>query len=306
MWSVDTKKLYEFLQSLASNEVTIEFEGTVLRVKTPKAKAPFPLSVAKETKVEFVKMDDKVAAEVFSRTVKLALFARSQDASRPALSSLYLCPDENGIKIVATDGFRLSVVKAGALFTLRGPILVPGVILDEVASFPSTIPLSVGVSSVDEKIIFQQGDKQITSQLMTGDFPAYEKVLVKNFQVSIFVNKKEFLHSLKSISVFAKEYSNIVVCTLREGKMILLPKKEAGGGIEVEMEALETKYTGELQIAFNIKYLQEYLGCVDDEWVTLRINRPEAPVLFLAGKVEDEEDEARQFYQHIIMPIRLQ
>ena len=92
-----------------------------------------------------------------------------------------------------------------------------------------------------------------------------------------------------------------------ENKSILIrPKKEAGQESGVSIQRVNTKSEEKLTIAFNIRYILDFLGSIEDEQFTIRVNRPETPILFLSGVVEDDEKTDQFFYQHVIMPIRIQ
>jgi DNA polymerase-3 subunit beta len=154
--------------------------------------------------------------------------------------------------------------------------------------------------------VITQDNLQASTRLLAGEYPPYEKVLVHSHENRFVFKKSEILDAVKTVSIFARDHSNIVVLSIEKSKVQLRPKKEAGQENFVDIAFTETAHKGTMNIAFNYKYLIDFLGSVDDELFTMRVNRQDAPVLFLPGDVQDDQKSEGFYYQHEIMPVRLQ
>jgi DNA polymerase-3 subunit beta len=96
--------------------------------------------------------------------------------------------------------------------------------------------------------------------------------------------------------VFARDFSNVVVCEFGNGQIIMRPKKE---GNEENTAVMDAEIEGDTQkIAFNFRYLLDFLNHIDGKTFKIEILRPEAPIA-----LKHEKDET---YLHIIMPVRIQ
>ncbi len=307
-FATDTKKLYDFLQTLQEDLATIEIDEQKLKIKNKYVTGVFPLTKEVGEKQTLQKGTIKIPTKTFASALSPVLFSCSQDTARPALSSINFIPlTQDTTRIVATDGFRLSLVQITQNLGLAGPTLVPAGFLSEaIGILKYTDHILFGVDQEGKKINLSQNNTSLSSQLLSGDYPAYEKVLVQSHQYSFVLQKKEIESALKTIGVFARDHSNIAVFCI-EGKTLLIrPKKEAGQESGVSIQHINTKCDEKLTLAFNIRYVLDFLGSVEDEQFTIRINRPETPTLFLSGVVEDDEKTDQFFYQHVIMPIRIQ
>ncbi|MBI2621386.1 MAG: DNA polymerase III subunit beta, partial [Candidatus Levybacteria bacterium] len=102
--------------------------------------------------------------------------------------------------------------------------------------------------------------------------------------------------AVRACSVFAREAANIVKLSVGKDKIVFSSSASSVGENEVEVEA---KVEGEEnEIAFNARYLLEFLGSIDDEEVFFEMTGPLNPGVFKLPKDPD--------YLHIIMPIRVQ
>lgn len=159
----------------------------------------------------------------------------------------------------------------------------------------------------DGRISVVQGNIAVGTQLVSGDFPPYERVVVKNFKHNIMVSRKELIQSTKTISIFTRDHSNIVVYEVGKDSLRIRPKKEAGEEnnteLQAEVQGVDAQGT---TLAFNYKYLLDFFASVEDDFVTMRVNRSDSPVLFLPGKMDASDSHEGAAYQHIIMPVRIQ
>lgn len=307
-FSTDTKKLTEFIQTIHGKEILITVSDSSLRVVCGAARGSLPLS-HDETQIPQKNKGGTVAPfSVLGDALSLLLYSCSTETSRPTLSSLCVIPTpEGGARLVATDGFRLSLVQITSSIGVSKKILVPATFLrDALSIFNESKPLQIHTTEDEASLVITQDNLQASTRLLAGEYPPYEKVLVHSHENRFVFKKSEILDAVKTVSIFARDHSNIVVLSIEKSKVQLRPKKEAGQENFVDIAFTETAHKGTMNIAFNYKYLIDFLGSVDDELFTMRVNRQDAPVLFLPGDVQDEQKSEGFYYQHVIMPVRLQ
>ena len=140
------------------------------------------------------------------------------------------------------------------------------------------------------------GEDRFFTRMVDGEFPPFEKVVPAEKKTTVTVDREEFLTKIKLVSIFARESSNIVICEFSKRGLIMRPKTEGAGNNSTQ---LDIELEGEEQsVAFNYRFIQEFLNTADEKKITVEVLRPDAPVVFKMGSRKD--------YLHIIMPVRIQ
>ncbi len=294
---IEPKKIIEFVSFLPEGKIEIQTKEKQLMIRVGKTSGKFPLMNAEEfpkpPKTEG--KEQKIKTDFFVKNLPLVLFSASTDETRPALSGVNFQTNEELI-MVATDGFRLSLIKTKKEKELPSAI-VPADFLKETLSYIKEEKELLFYYSEKEKIIlFKLGEKEFFSRLIEGDFPPFEKVIPQDKKTSIKLDKEEFLRNVKLISVFARDLSNIMVLEIGKEGVTIRPKmedpKENSTFQEGEVEGEEQR------VAFNYKFVLDYLNNVGGKKIEIDILRPDAPVVF---RTEEEKN-----FLHIIMPVRIQ
>lgn len=309
--TLDSKKLIEFLQNVASDDIQLSLEKSGIKIHAGTTNALFPVALRQEAPTlpqghtNSIALDPKVVLA----TLPHLLFCVASDSARPTLSSIKCIPQENKkILFVTTDGFRLSLVQSSFPTTLDQSIQIPASFFRDV--FFSVLNENDGANMLfhdDGRISITQGNILVGTQLIPGDFPPYERVLVRNFQQNVVIARKTLMQSTKTIAIFSRDHSNIVVYEFSNNSLRIRPKKEAGTENNTELPIeLQGQDPAGLAVAFNHRYLLDFLSAVEDDFITIRINRPDSPVLFLAGKLDAADSHEGASFQHIIMPVRIQ
>jgi len=295
---IEAKKILEFLSFLGNPQISIEFKEKEITISQEKTKASFPIQTPADFPLPPKIKEEKqpIKTEVLVKEVPLVLFAASVDESRPALSGVNFVTSEEEFIIVATDGFRLSLLK-GKRDVKFPSMLIPRDFLSEVIRVAKEEKeVLFGYSEAEKTIIFQVGENEFYSRLIDGDFPPYESVVPTEKKTSVTLDREEFLRNIKLVSVFARDSSNIILFNAKKDGLYLRPKTEVEGQNEAFQEA---KLEGDEQtVAFNFKFLLEFLNNSGAKQITVEILRPDAPVVF---RVDNQKN-----FIHIIMPIRIQ
>ena len=126
--------------------------------------------------------------------------------------------------------------------------------------------------------------------------PDFEKIMPKETNISIETDKEEMLRAVRLASVFARDSANIVKFIVKKDKITLTAESSHAGDQKTDVDAKIEG--GEIEIAFNYKFLEDFLHSVKGESVKICLSNPNAPGLFT-----DINDPA---YLHLIMPVRIQ
>lgn len=294
----DPKKVGEFLSLLTPGIIELEITDREMVVRKDKTKGTFPFIDAADFPYPPImkEKEEKIGTSFLKKHLPHVIFAASSDDTRPVLSGVNFLTQDEEFLMVATDGFRLSLVKTKKEETVP-KMLVPKSFLEEVIRLTKD-EKEVGMRHSDkEKVVaFSSGDTTLYSRLIEGDFPPFEKVIPSERKTKIIVDKEEFLRNTRIVSVFAREVSNIVLLRVNKKGIVLSPKTDTEGQNSTLQDA---EVEGEEQnVAFNFKFVLDFLSHTEGKKVVIEILRPDAPVVF---KIDGDKN-----FLHVIMPVRIQ
>jgi len=296
---VEPKNIIDFLSYLPQSEIELIVEDKKVVIKSEKNQGEFPLFPKEDfplpPKIE--EKQQEIRKEILEKNLPMVLFACASDETRPVLTGVNFSSDDDKIVLVGTDGFRLSLLSIKKEINLP-KIIVSASFLREVLGLLNKEDKVFFSYSKEEKIIyFKINNIELYSRIIEGEYPPFEKVIPsQEGKTSFAVERDLFLQSLKLISVFSREFSNIVILDVKKDGVYLKPKTEEK--ITKNQAFLEAEVKGEeIKVAFNIKFILEFLNHVLGRRVVVEILRPDAPVCF--------RDEKKEDFLHIIMPVRI-
>lgn len=237
----------------------------------------------------------------FHTNLSKVLFAASNDETRPVLTGVLTILGDKETLFVATDGFRLSQVRLGK--TLEGVedkrVIIPKSSISEAIRIPSDGDISFAYKKSDNLVLFGFSNATLSSRVIEGEFPDFERIIPKESKIKLELDKDDFLRSIKLASVFARDSANVVKLSITKDGIEILSESQQYGKQKGKLDAKVEGEVGEkFIIAFNYRFLEEYVNSVEGDSIKMELTDPNSPVLFLDPKVSN--------YIHIIMPIRLQ
>lgn len=304
--SVPSKVISELINNLPKESVGIESDKEQLKVTassfTSKVlgmnSSDFPKIPNSVNKENSIAISQKQLIEIIPKV----LFATSTDETRPILTGVLFILTKTGLTLVATDGFRLSKKQIEVKTNSERQVVIPKGVLNEVGKLSSeTDELFIDIEEKDKQVIFGTDDIVLTSRLLEGQYPDFEKIIPKNSTVSVRLDKEEFLRAVKLASIFARESSNIVKLKLLKDSITIAAESGASGSQETKVDAkITTESEGPVdwEVAFNYRFLEEFLHSVSGEEVKMNFTTPDK-----AGVFTDTSDST---YLHMIMPVKIQ
>lgn len=294
----EPKKLMEFLQVLPNGEIEINIRETSIQIVQKKTKGNFQLIDAKDFPYppELKEKEQKIKSEFLVDKLPRLLFTASTDEARPVLTGINFVNVDGELTLVATDGFRLSVMKEKSSGTFPSMIIPSDFLREVLKQTKGYKEVGFTFSEKEQIVRFTIGKKELYSRLIDGEFPPYERVIPEEKKTTVTLNKDELLRNTKIISIFARDYSNVIIYDFSEKGLLLAPKKEANAE-NTAMQDIEME--GEpVRVAFNYRYMLEFLNNISSEEVVIELLRSDAPTLF---RVKGDAS-----FFHIIMPVRIQ
>lgn len=306
--TVPAKTFVEIVGTIPSGKISLGTtrEGLVLRGE--REKAVFQTTPAGE----FPKLyEDKgkqtlvLGGEAIDKDLSKIVFAASVDSGRPALSGVLFKEEEGGFALVATDGYRLSL-KKNALQNVKKTeeeeivsMLIPARVIKELIQMEKEggdEDVKVFTSKEKNQIIFSQNDITLVGRLIEAEFPNYEKIIPTDFSTKTTFEKNDLQKAIKAGYVFARQTAGIIKLSIEKNRILVSANAPSVGENLIEVEA---KTIGEEnEIAFNARYLLDFLSNSTSEEISFEMTGPLNPGVF--KEVNDVS------YMHLIMPIRVQ
>ncbi|OYX66335.1 MAG: DNA polymerase III subunit beta [Sphingomonadales bacterium 32-64-17] len=306
--TVSAHLLFDIARKLPDgSEVSIETADNRMVVKAGRSRFQlptlprddFPMIVEGDLPTSF-KLPAKLLAEVIDRT----RFAISTEETRYYLNGIFLhVSDEDGgvLKAAATDGHRL------ARFTMERPagaegmpdVIVPRKAVAELRKLlEEAMEGAVEIDLSPSKIRFTlggEGGVVLTSKLIDGTFPDYNRVIPTGNDKLLKVDPKVFFAGVDRVATIATEKTRAVKMGLEADKVTLTVTSPDNGNAAEEVSA---EYSSEpLEIGFNAAYLKDVLGQIDSDLVELHFADAGAPTLIR----KDENSPAL----YVLMPMRV-
>ncbi|KKU79706.1 MAG: polymerase III subunit beta protein [Candidatus Amesbacteria bacterium GW2011_GWA2_47_70] len=147
----------------------------------------------------------------------------------------------------------------------------------------------------NNQVIFSCGDVQLVSRVLEGNFPDVDKIIPQSFKTEAIIDREKLAAALRVAGIFARENSNIVKFMVHGSQFIVKAQAAQTGENESEIEIEKEGEDGE--IAFNYKFVQDFLGSVREERIRLKINDNLSPGVWMG-----EKDKS---LIHLIMPVRV-
>ncbi|OGK17739.1 DNA polymerase III subunit beta [Candidatus Roizmanbacteria bacterium RIFCSPHIGHO2_01_FULL_39_24] len=291
----DIRKVVEFLGFLKPTEIQLELSGKALTIISEKTHGVFPIFQSSDfPKPPTVEGEGVSLTEALVKKLPLVLFSASKDTARPVLTGINLTDKNGKFYMSATDGFRLSLI-TDEIKKEMGTATISAPVLEEVLRLNGEKPLSFSLSQEEKMVKFVVGEVVIFTRLLEGEFPPFDRVIPQEYKTRVIVSREEFLRNIKLVSVFSRDISNTVVFELKKEGMTIRPRGEEEGS-SVVFQPLQ-KFEGEEgKIAFNYRFVLDFLNNAQSEFIAMEITSPTAPGVFKVGGDES--------FLHIIMPIR--
>lgn len=305
---IEPKKILEFLAFLPSGKLELTFTEKQFRIQMGKTKGNFPITQGEDFPFPPEMKDKPVKLEgsFFQNELPLVLFSASADDTRPVLTGINFISSENELLMAATDGFRLSILREKKQVDVPS-MIVAADFLEEVLRYLKEEKEILFSYSAEEKMVCfasaNASEKESVAsyhkfytRLIEGDYPPFERVIPAETKTTITMDRAEFQRNIKLISVFAREFSNVVVCEFSAEGVTIRPKKE--GNAENTAFQESTMEGDAMTVAFNFRFVLDVLNNIGGKDVVIELLRPDAPVVF---KTLDHSA-----FLHVIMPIRVQ
>ena len=255
--------------------------------------------------------------------INKVIFSTALEETKKSLSGVYFIlleiEEENYLRLVATDGHRLSLAqiklsnnsenkteeinkelleqRTSIFNKFKEGIIIPRKILSELIKIDAGKDVFVNIAINSNNVIFKLNNginnknninsiygTTFISRLIDGKYPNYETILPKNNYKTAIIKTRELINSIKRVYILAEEKSHSIEFSFDKDLLIIKTVQTSQGEA---VDEIEIEYNGEpINIKLNSKYILDFISNVYDEKIILKFNTIFTP-LIIEPLIED-------------------
>ncbi|MEX1159005.1 MAG: DNA polymerase III subunit beta [Thermomicrobiales bacterium] len=247
-----------------------------------------------------LRLDPATLRDAISHVV----FAAASDDSRPVLAGVQLVARDDSLSLAAADGFRMSVHHARIAQTVEQPlsIIVPARAMNELSRILGDAGdvVELTVSPNQSQLLVSLKDIWFTTRLIDGTFPDLSQIIPKDWNTRTVVDREVLLDAARRAAIFSRSANDVVRFdiapaseSLEMGRVTVTGNAADTGDNRDDVDAQVEG--GEMQIAFNGRYLTDVLSVMRNPKVAFELQGANAAGVI---KPADSDD-----FTHVIMPM---
>ncbi|HEX6237493.1 MAG TPA: DNA polymerase III subunit beta [Acidimicrobiales bacterium] len=287
----------DVVRSLPAGAVAMEVDGEQARITAGRSEFSlrvFPVDEfprVPEPAGEGVTID---AAEL-SAALRQVVPAASSDDARPILTGVLVTAEAGGLRLVATDSYRLAVrdLPGQSVLAEGQSVLVPSRALNDLTKVLGGVgELTLRLGERDAS--FEAGEVRLTTMLIEGDFPNYRGLIPQAHPNRLTVSREGLLEGLRRVKLLAREATPVRLAMSAEGLDLVAVTQDVGQA----HESLDAKYEGtELTVAFNPDYLVQGVEVLPGDEVLIETVDSLKPALVRSPEHPE--------FLYLLMPVRV-
>jgi DNA polymerase-3 subunit beta len=301
----------DIVRALEAGQVSVEGADDELRITSGRA----TFSVRTYVAADFPKVPAPaersvaVPAAVLADALRQVVRAASSDEGVPIITGVLLAGEASGLRLVATDKYRLAVRDLPGVHVLAEGqhVLVPARALGELQRLLPTgegAEVTLRLGDHDATFELAGGDgghpsARLTTRLIPGTFPDYRQLLISDYRNRLIVGKEPLLEALKRVKLLVRDTITSVRIHLQPETISLTV---ATADVGTATEDVDAKYVGEdLVVAFNPAYLIDGLEAIPGDEVLLQAQDKMKQVTL----TKNEPAAALHEFLYLLMPVRV-
>jgi len=245
------------------------------------------LPILKDDKKGSLQMNPGVLLSGISKT----LFASADDELRPVMNGVFLELFTENITFVASDAHKLVRYKrSDAKADKEASFILPKKPASLLKSILPKEDNQVTIEFDDKNAFFTLSEFKLVCRLVEGNYPSYNSVIPKDNPNKLIIDRIEFYNTLKRVSVFSNQASNLVKLQLT-GNQITISAQDIDFSISAH-ERLNCQYEGdEMEIGFKSIFLIEILSNLSSQDVVVELSDPSRAGIMLPAEKDNEDED---------------
>ncbi len=305
--TVPAHVIYDIVRKLPDGaQVSLETTGDTGQMQLRSGRSRFMLQALSEGDFPDLAAGDMpftfaLPAADLKRLIEKTQFAISTEETRYYLNGIYLhtieVDGEMKLRAVATDGHRLARMELPAPAGSAGMpgLIVPRKAVAEIQKLVDDGGEEIKIELSTAKIRLTFGGVVLTSKLIDGTFPDYQRVIPTGNDKSLTVERAEFAKAVDRVSTISSERGRAVKLALSDGRLTLSVNNPDSGNA---VEELDVDYDATpLDVGFNARYLLDITGQLDGDTALFKLADPGSPTV-----IQDREGASTLY---VLMPMRV-
>jgi DNA polymerase III subunit beta len=299
--------IYDIVRKLSDGaQVSLEMTGETGQMQIRSGRSRFMLQALPESDFPDLAAGDlphrfELPAPDLKRLIEKTQFAISTEETRYYLNGIFLHAIEVSgttmLRAVATDGHRLARVEIPAPAGSEGMpgIIIPRKAVAEIVKLVEDGSETIRIELSSAKVRLTFDGVVLTSKLIDGTFPDYQRVIPSGNDKLLTVERGEFAKAVDRVSTISSERGRAVKLALNEGRLTLSVNNPDSGSAT---EEIEVDYdSSPIDIGFNARYLLDITAQLDGDTALFKLADPGSPTV-----VQDREGASALY---VLMPMRV-
>jgi len=300
--TVAARKLFDIVRSLPDG-AKLKLDTKDKQVVVSAGKSRFTLQTLPAA--DFPRMETsaglgdeiKLPQKTLKRLLQLVQFAMASQDIRYYLNGMLLVLDGKTLRVVATDGHRLSYAET-TLETETTPlreVIIPRKTVQELVKLLSDVDDPVSLQIGTNQVTIRLPHTELVSKVVDGKFPDYQRVIPQNQPRQLKANRQTVMQALQRASILSNEKFRGVRLVMSENTLGIICNNNEQ---EEAADEIEVQYAGEpIDVGFNVTYLLDGLGALGAETITLSLADANSSMLLTS--------ESEAGFKYVVMPMRI-
>lgn len=295
--AIDAKKILEILRELPEQPLNFKIDITSLKIDINSENGKYSLmgqNADDFPQIPVIKSESvtriELSPDILYSGISSSIFATGDDELRPVMNGIFIKINSSGIYFVATDAHKLvryrrkeiKLENEASFILPKKPAAILKGILPKAFS-------DINLEFDAKNAFFSFENFQLVCRLVEGVYPSYESVIPKDNPNKMIIDRIEFYNSLKRVSIFANQASNLVALNIT-GNQLQISAQDLDYSIAGN-ETINCQYSGdEMKIGFKSNFLVDILHNLSTNEVVMELSDPTRAGILLP-KDNDNTDE---------------
>lgn len=306
--SIPARLLIDTLKEFPEQPLTFDINQETLAIVITTENGQFTIVGHSGTdfpQLPVIKDENKSNIQISSGSLEDAitstLFATADDELRPVMNGIFMDISSDNITFVASDAHKLVRYKRNDIKTETSNSFIlpkkPAAILKALLTKEKG---NVEIEVDNKNAFFSLSNNKLVCRLVEGNYPSYNSVIPTDNQNKMIIDRMKFLNSLRRVSVFSNQASNLVKLHLT-GNQVTISAQDIDFSISA-YERIPCQYEGdEMDIGFKSVFLIEILTNLQSSDVVMELSDPSRAGLFLPLEQDNEDEDVLM----LLMPMMI-
>lgn len=298
-FSVPAKIFTDLINNIPEGNITLSLDNNHLVIEAGNYKTKIKGLAAEEFPL-IPQISDQQAVEIPTKDLKSAIsqvvFAAAYSETQPEISGVLFTFEENSLKLVATDRYRLAEKAIVLVGGTPKNVIVPNKAVQELskalgAGNEETVKIYFG----SNQAMFKFGETEIITRLIDGQYPDYKQIIPQVFNTEIFLTTEDMTQAMRTAGIFTQTGNNVTLEFSEPGELLV---SSSSGDLGESKVNVPCKVVGtEGRIIFNHRYILDCLSSLNTKNITFQIINENSPAVLTSEELPG--------YVYLVMPIKI-